>query len=35
MKMPGGILAHIELGRHARYGYDQRVEVSQVFFNFQ
>ena len=25
--MPGGILGHIELGRHARYGYDQRVEV--------
>ena len=27
LKFPGGILGHIELGRHARYGYDQRVEV--------
>jgi len=27
LKLPGGILGHIELGRHARYGYDQRVEV--------
>ena len=27
LKFPSGILGHIELGRHARYGYDQRVEV--------
>jgi len=26
-KMPSGILCHIELGRDARYGYDQTVEI--------
>ena len=27
VKMPSGILCHIELGRDARYGYDQSIEI--------
>ena len=30
-KMPSGILCHIELGRDARYGYDQSVEIFGEF----
>ena len=27
VKMPSGVLCHIELGRDSRYGYDQSIEV--------
>ena len=30
LKFPSGVLAIIDLSRHSKYGYDQRLEVSQV-----